>query len=288
MGRKKIWTIAAAVVAVCLIGVGVLVWMQRDDEEKKGPEDVTRDGAAEGTPLEAMYVPYGKDNYIMVDQKNQTVFTVQMPEEIIGQDGSRITQEDLEKGNILTIYGNGIMLESYPGQYPGVSKIEVKETGNPSDADQYQAVIDEIYQEPDPSEPPFLDLEYRTDMAVAAVMTTRGGYKWSYVDGNGETQSVVTDSDHIMASKDIVDVRIEDPVDIKLLFSEEPESVKAVRWPSELRGGQEDISNLPEGENILVEKDGETPVLKSVEAGYVYLITAEWENGTVDYGFYTE
>ena len=164
----------------------------------------------------------------------------------------------------------------------------MKETGNPSDADQYQSIIDEIYQEPDPAEPPSLNLEYRTELAVTAVMTTRGGYKWEYIDKNGQNQGVIADSSHVMVWKDLVDVKLESPVDIKLLFSKEPERVTVVRWPSELRGGQEDMENLPEGESVPVEIEGETPVLKGVEAGYVYLVTGEWENGHVEYGFFTE
>ena len=64
----------------------------------------------------AMYVPYGtEDGYIMVDQDTGAVFTVTMPDEIYDAEGNPISQEDLEKGNILRILGDGIMLESYPG-----------------------------------------------------------------------------------------------------------------------------------------------------------------------------
>lgn len=79
----------------------------------------------EETPIRAMYIPFEDSGYIMVDQDSGTVFTVTMPEEIYDQNGKKITEQDLEKGNILHIYGDGIMLESYPGQYPGVTKIQV-------------------------------------------------------------------------------------------------------------------------------------------------------------------
>ena len=74
------------------------------------------------------------------------------------------------------------MMQSYPGQYPGVTKIKVMEQGTPADADRYQELIDTIYQEPDPAEPPSLDVNYRTDQAVVTAMTTRGGFHWEYKD----------------------------------------------------------------------------------------------------------
>ena len=41
----------------------------------------------------------------------------------------RMTDEEaLVAGNIVQVTGNGIMLESYPGQYPGITKVEVIET----------------------------------------------------------------------------------------------------------------------------------------------------------------
>ena len=41
------------------------------------------------------------------------VYTVTMPEEIYDIKGRKITAAELEKGNILTIYGDGIMSVSY-------------------------------------------------------------------------------------------------------------------------------------------------------------------------------
>ena len=40
---------------------------------------------------------------------------------------------------------NGIMLESYPGQYPGVSKMVVTGEGTADEVKQYQDVIDMVF-----------------------------------------------------------------------------------------------------------------------------------------------
>lgn len=38
--------------------------------------------------------------------------------------GKLISDDVLENGDKVKIYGDGIMLESFPGQYPGVTKIQ--------------------------------------------------------------------------------------------------------------------------------------------------------------------
>ena len=235
----------------------------------------------------AMYVPYGgEDGYIMVDQDTGAVFTVTMPDEIYDAEGNSISQEDLEKGNILRILGDGIMLESYPGQYPGVESIQVEEEGSPSDADQYQAIVDEIYQEPDPSEVPFMNVEYTTSLAQVTASATTGGYEWSYQEENGETRSEIADTAHITAWTEINEINIEEPTDVTLFFSKAPEKVTTLRWPD---NPEEADAESSDGENVKTAPADEQGqfTIESVEPGYRYLIHAEWENGYVEYGFRT-
>ena len=53
-------------------------------------------------------------------------------------------------------------MESYPGQYPGVTEIRVIKEGNPADADVYRDIVDGIYTKPDTTEPPYMS-EKKTD-----------------------------------------------------------------------------------------------------------------------------
>ncbi|MBV4307885.1 hypothetical protein KSZ74_23130, partial [Parabacteroides distasonis] len=76
------------------------------------------------------------------------------PEEFTNADGEMLEESDLSAGDLVEIYGNGIMLESYPGQYPGVSRMVLVQEGTEEDASQYQELIDQVYAEPDPSELP--------------------------------------------------------------------------------------------------------------------------------------
>lgn len=235
----------------------------------------------------AMYVPYGEDgSYVMVDQENGSVFTVTMPEEIYDAAGNPIKPEDLKKGNILTIYGNGIMLESYPGQYPGVSRIEVEEEGSPSDADQYQEIIDEIWQEPDPAELPGMNVDYTTSQAMVSAAADTGGYHWEYPAENGDMTSVIADTPFLTEWPQLNEICLEEPTDLTLSFTKTPVKVTAQRWPESVRDLSEE---LPDGEEMEVKAGPEDTqfLLEQAEPGFLYLIHAEWDNGYVEYGFQT-
>ena len=78
----------------------------------------------------------------------------------------------------MEITGNGIMLNSYPGQYPGVTKIQVVAEGSPEDADPYQEIVDAYFAEPDASEPASLQLQYRVPEAIVTASATMGSYTW--------------------------------------------------------------------------------------------------------------
>lgn len=273
--NKKI-TVMIIAAAVLIVLAGVAVWMARG---KGSGEDMGQEA------ITAMYIPFGEGGHIFVGSQ-AGVFTATFPDEIYDMNGKKITQEQLARGNMVKIYGNGIMLESYPGQYPGITKMEVVSEGDPSDADAYQYLVDEIYTEPDPAEPPSMNLGYTTDLASVVAMVNRGGYEWVYVDQDGLSNAVVADSAHVLQWKvgeELADVKIAEPLDITLYFSQKPEEVQVVRYDSALLG----TSGIPEGEAVSVsEKDGEF-VLTGVVGGYVYDVTGLWENGRANYGFIT-
>lgn len=52
------------------------------------------------------------------------------------------------------------MLNSYPGQYPGISRIIRISGGTEADAEKFDEELSQILPEKDPSEIPFLNLCY--------------------------------------------------------------------------------------------------------------------------------
>lgn len=250
-----------------------------------------QNGMAEdpGTPpdadaLRAMYLTDKTGDALFVGTETGVLFTAPIPEELYDAAGQKLTPDQLHPGFVLDLYGNQIMLESYPGQYPGVNKMVVVKEGTESDTAPYQHLIDEIYVEPDPSEPPSMNVEYRTDMAITTVILNRGGYNWSYEMENKETESVVACGEHILHWDPLADVVLDQPTDLKLLPSLPLRSVTVTRWPVEARGTEQ----YEDGETLEVtEKDGSFWI-EQAEAGYVYLVQGVWEKGNADFGFYTK
>ncbi|MFR2188484.1 MAG: hypothetical protein ACLS5R_03960 [Blautia sp.] len=130
----------------------------------------------EAQPIKAMYIEKGEDFQIFVDTSTGVLFDASIPE----------GTEELTTGDLVEIYGDGIMLESYPGQYPGVSRIVVTKQGSEEDAKQYESLVMKFIRS-DPSEPPYLNLEYRTKEAVWR-SGGQGGYTWSYTDETVKTR----------------------------------------------------------------------------------------------------
>lgn len=242
----------------------------------------------------AMYIPFGQNSHIMVDQDSShvsaNIFTVTMPEKIYSYTGERISADQLKRGNILEITGNGEWLLSDPAQYPGVTKIRVIEEGTPQDADQYQNIVDKLYHKPDPSQPPSLQIIYTTKLSVYpeklayCVFTTRGRYDWSWIadEASGTRQSSVSDNKHILEWDKVNDAVMGGPEHLKLRFSKEPDSVTAERWQESQRGN-------PGAEPETVEvrqKDGSWYI--DAEPGYIYGVYGKWADGTADYGFITK
>ena len=68
-----------------------------------------------------------------------------------------------------------------------------------------------------------------------------------------------------------------------LFFSKAPDKVTALRWTD-----NPEEAESSDGENVETAPDEQGQfTIESVEAGYRYLIHAEWENGYVEYGFRT-
>ena len=59
-------------------------------------------------------------------------------DKLTDENGKKLTEEDMTDGDVYLIYGDSIMLESFPGQYPGITKMVRKEQGNQEKADQYR------------------------------------------------------------------------------------------------------------------------------------------------------
>ena len=211
----------------------------------------------------AMVVTFDDGEVLFVDQDTGTPYYPTLPE----------GAPELTAGNIVRVTGNGIMLESYPAQYPGITRVEVVEEGSPADAEKYDELVAEIRQPKDPTEPPLASLEYTTELAVITLLPTACGYTWTY-EQDGKEQTVAVDAPHPtqLEADELPDARVDGPTEVTVSFDVEMTELVVSRW-------SEDALDV-EGEPVEAE-DGTF----IVEPGYRYAFFATFDAGGATYVF---
>ena len=235
----------------------------------------------------AMVVTFGDGEVLFVDQETGTpYYPTNMPSDA----------PELAAGNIVRVTGNGIMLESYPGQYPGISKVEVVEEGSPADTEKYDELVAEIWQPKDPAEPPLASLEYTTDLAATSVMLGTYGYTWSYEEGD-VGQTVTADAPHPtqLEAAELSDARVDGPTEVTVTFDVPCTAAGIVRWPEdELEAAAESAGSAQAVQIDAVEGDAWTVddreivdgnVVFTVEPGWRYAVEAYFDAGEAIYAF---
>ena len=239
--------------------------------------------------LKAVYLEKEDGNSIFVNLTEEYPFDGNIPEgELYDEDGEKITQEDLNSGDVLNIWGNGVIAESYPAQYNGITKMERTEQSNQEYIDQYGHYLEELFVEKDPSELPYLNVCYRDELADAAVMIPDPlSYTWTYTDESGESRTVTTDGAHVLHTEPVEVKKISEPMTMELYFDEVPESVELLVWDDTLLGQYQDSADqIPEGTAVEVTKNGKGNLEFNAQPGSVYLVQGQWEQSTAEYGFW--
>lgn len=235
----------------------------------------------------AMVAGVQGDTVLFVDQDTETpYFPASSTAVIYDIDGSEIALSDLVPGNIVAVTGNGIMLQSYPGQYPGISTIEVTAVGTPEDAEQYAALVEQTMPTPGDSVPAG-NVEYTDDLGIVSVILTPYAYNWQSNDGSDTSEvSGTFFDDKGVLDAGIGDARITESIDATLRFEVDPQSIAVERVP--LTNTTDDVlavNPTAQGEGVGVQtlEDGTFGV--TIDPGFVYLVKATFANGNVEYAF---
>lgn len=239
--------------------------------------------------LKAVYLEKEDGNSIFVNLTDEYPFDGNIPEgELYDEDGEKITQEDLNSGDVLNIWGNGVIAQSYPAQYNGITKMERTEQSNQEYIDKYGHYLEELFVEKDPSELPYLNVCYTDELADATVMIPDPlSYTWTYTDESGESRTVTTDAAHVLQTEPVEVKKISEPMTMELYFDEVPESVELLVWDDTLLGQYQDSTDqIPEGTAVEVTKNGKGNLEFTAQPGSVYLVQGQWDQGTVEYGFH--
>ena len=277
--RKNRKIIAAVGIVLLILIIIMAAAAIRNHFMKDAPSD--RGKADAGQYLKAVYLEKEDGNSIFVNLTAEYPFTGTIPEgELYDEEGKKITEQDLNNGDVVNIYGNGIMAESYPAQYHGITKIERAEQANQKYIQEYGHYLDELFIEKDPAQLPYLNVCYSDELASAAVMIPEAfSYTWTYEE-NGESSTITTDAPHILQTEPTEVTKLE------LQFDEKPESIRLLSWNDSLLGQYQDSSDqIPEGKPVEVQENENGNLEFTAQPGCVYLVQGQWENGTADYGF---
>ena len=283
--RKNRKIIAAVGIVLLILIIIMAAAAIRNHFMKDAPSD--RGKADAGQYLKAVYLEKEDGNSIFVNLTAEYPFTGTIPEgELYDEEGKKITEQDLNNGDVVNIYGNGIMAESYPAQYHGITKIERTEQANQKYIQEYGHYLDEFFIEKDPAQLPYLNVCYSDDLVSAAVMIPEAfSYTWTYEE-NGESRTITTDAPHILQTEPTEVTKLSEPLKMELQFDEKPERVQLLSWDDSLLGQYRDsAAQIPEGTPVEVQENENGNPEFTAHPGCVYLVQGQWENGTADYGF---
>ena len=239
--------------------------------------------------MKAVYLQKEGGNSIFINLTAQYPFTGTIPQgELYDEDGEKITEKDLNNGDVLNIWGNGIIAQSYPAQYNGITKIQRTEQANQEYIEEYSHYLEELFVEKDPSQRPNLNVCYTDDLAQVSVSIPDPlSYTWTYEDQNGESQTITTDGPHILQTESTEITKLSEPVQMELEFDEKPESIQLLSWADSLLGQYQDsAAQLPEGTAVEVTENEKGNLEFTAQPGTIYQVRGQWKNGAVDYGFW--
>ena len=276
--------IGVLLVTLVILAAANMLRSQFSSEEPQEDTQIQGDYA-----LKAVYLEKEDGNSIFVNLTDEYPFDGNIPEgELYDEDGEKITQEDLNSGDVLNIWGNGVIAESYPAQYNGITKMERTQQSNQEYIDRYGHYLEELFVEKDPSELPYLNVCYTDELADATVMIPDPlSYTWTYTDESGESRTVTTDAAHVLQTEPVEVKKISEPMTMELYFDEVPESAELLVWDDTLLGQYQDSTDqIPEGTAVEVTKNGKGNLEFTAQPGSVYLVQGQWDQGTVEYGFH--
>ena len=258
---------------------------QKKEEQQTGDFEVASDSEEE--ILTAVLLLSNTGEELFVDIENDNPFFGTIPEEILDENGNAITADKMNSGDVYLVYGNQVMTRSYPAQYPGIEKLVRQESANQEYIEKYQQLLEQFCPEPDTTQPPELSVDYRQPDALVTAAVNRGGYQWTVLKEDGESESVIADSAHVLDWGELLtEIQLMEETEMELVFTYNPQSVEVKRWPQKERRELRSLDVFSEGE-LVETQENEEGVAFYAEPGYVYQITGTWEEGTAEYGFCT-
>lgn len=276
MKNKKIIGIVGIILVILIIGAVFLGKGNVEKQEKK----------TEDSYMEAVYLKDEQGNGIFVQTDTEMPFFGTIPQELYDEKENKITEEDLNSGDVVKIWGNEAIAQSYPAQYPGITKIQIEEKENKEYIEKYGHYLEEFIAVPDETELPYLDISYKQPNAlVTTAVDTVASYIWEYSGDDGKQVREESLENSVLTLPELAEIQVAGDTQAELLFCTEPEKVEVLRWDESLKMEEGSEDAIPEGETVQIENGEAGNISITIQPGYIYMIKAFWKNGEVEYGF---
>ncbi len=242
---------------------------------------------------DALVIAKQGDQALFVDLQTQTPYVPTLPlGQIYNTEGEHIDAANLAVGNVVQVSGNGIMLESYPGQYPGIARVQVVEQGNPADADAYADVIAMWAGNGDEASLPYASVEYTDDLGQITLSLEAYEYEWRTADGqqlekDGSLDADAADGTEVIADT-VIDAAITTTTSATLSFSHTPTSITIEREPVSFNGQGKIVEGADtDSSNVAFTQTENNQFTLEIEPGYLYEIDAQFDSGEAEFAFHT-
>lgn len=280
MKNKKIIGIVGIILVILIIGA---VFLGKGNVEKQEKKEEKK---TEDSYMEAVYLKDEQGNGIFVQTDTEMPFFGTIPQELYDEKENKITEEDLNSGDVVKIWGNEAIAQSYPAQYPGITKIQIEEKENKEYIEKYGHYLEEFIVVPDETELPYLEISYKQPQAlVTAAVDTVASYIWEYSGDDGKQVREESLENSVLTLPELTEIKVAGDTQAELLFCTEPEKVEVLRWEESLKMEEGSEDAIPEGETVQLENGEAGNISITVQSGYIYMIKAFWKNGEVEYGF---
>ncbi len=231
----------------------------------------------------------GSVRYYRPDDCIPRVLNLCLPEDLRGQNGEAISQEDLRHGDVLRLYFS-----------EGYSYGEIGENGFAqlsTDADYAELLF---RRQPDPMRIPTLQFTHIDGITArgGSLSPEEGSYAWDCTDENGEPVHLSREAEHPLLREDIPQIPMSGPFPLELCVETGALDWEVHRWDASQKGDEsqpagELVTTTPgavttEGIEPPVEDAPTSPVRAVVEdaaPGQIYRVTVRWEQGWAAYDF---
>ncbi|NGM17961.1 hypothetical protein GMI70_08175 [Eggerthellaceae bacterium zg-893] len=240
--------------------------------------DAASADAEDAVETEALVVAARDGQVLLVDRQTETpFFPTGDAVSIVNSEGNEITSASLKPGNVVKVVGDGIMLESYPGQYPGVTKIEVVDLGSPSDAEEYETLVSAVFPESDSMQPTG-SVQYKDSLGNVSMTLEPYASEWvgeAAADGDAASPDGTFYEEDGTVTSSVVDARIEEPLEATVTYDEPAKRIQVQRIAlANSEPGSYAVDTDAQPQDVSAEEGEDGAATFTIEPGYAYTVHA--------------